>query len=206
MDPVSYEYKMIEFLYNINDLRNLESIFMYGLLSKNSLINLGIATPIDLSDHEVQKIRETKKVPNHAYLHDYANLYIDARNPMMYRISRNRNIDDVCVICVDKKVLDIEGTIVSDRNAAAEIALFDAPKEALKHLDFPLILAKYWKDDDYLIEIEKKSKKCAEVLVYNSVPIQYLVKIKVATKQAKSLVEEFSLGVPIEIDKNIFFQ
>lgn len=36
---------------------------------------------------------------------------------MMYYEITNRNIDELCVICVDKKVLDLKGTIVTNSNA-----------------------------------------------------------------------------------------
>lgn len=39
MNLVSEKYTMIEFLYNINALKNLVNIFQYGLLSKNELVN-----------------------------------------------------------------------------------------------------------------------------------------------------------------------
>lgn len=118
----SDEYFMIEFLYNINDLKNLISIFEHGLLSKNDMRKQGITNFVDLSNSKVQQRRSEKKVINHGYLHDYASLYFDARNPMMYYEITNNNINELCVICVDKKVLDLEGTVVLDRNAAAEFA------------------------------------------------------------------------------------
>lgn len=42
MDLVSDQYTMIKFLYNINDLKNLISIFEHGLLSKNYMKKQGI--------------------------------------------------------------------------------------------------------------------------------------------------------------------
>lgn len=56
------------------------------------------------------------------------------------------------------------------------------------------------------IKNELKAKKCAEVLVLDKIPVNYLIKIKVATQLAKENVEQLQLNVPIEIDKDIFFQ
>ena len=83
------------------------------LLKKNALLNE------DLSNPSVQNRRECKKVPNHRPLHDYANLYFDARNPMLYYLLSQRGVDELCVLCIDKKVLDLPETVVTDRNAAA---------------------------------------------------------------------------------------
>ena len=206
MKFISSEYTMIDFLYNINDLRNLVSIFQYGILSKKLVERMKIENYSDISNLDVQKKREVKRVPNHAFLHEYANLYIDARNPMMYFEVRNRNLDELCVICVDKKVLDLENVVITDRNAAAELAKFDTPQLALRHLDFESIFLRNWNDSSECIKSEKKSKKCAEVLVLDKIPVEYLVKIKVATDKGKENVEKLGLGVLVEIDKDMFFQ
>lgn len=202
---ISESFTRINFLYNINDLKNLISIFEYGILSKNSLIKKGIKYYTDLSNPDVQERRNKIRVPNHGFLHDYANLYIDARNPMMYFEINNRNINELCVICVDKKILDLENVVITDRNAATELAQFDEPENALRFLDFDSIFARSWNHPVPYIKNDLKAKKCAEVLVLDKIPVNYLIKIKVATQQAKEHVEQLQLNVPIEIDKDIFF-
>lgn len=206
MGSVSEKFSRINFLYNINDLKNLISIFDHGILSKNSLIKKGINNFTDLSNPDVQNRRDKIRVTNHEFLHDYANLYIDARNPMMYVLIKNKNIDDLCVICVDKKILDLENVVVTDRNAASELAQFIEPENALRFLDFDTIFARYWTDSRPYVQDELKSKKCAEVLVLDKIPVNYLIKIKVASEQAKENVEQLQLNVPVEIDRDIFFQ
>lgn len=104
MTLVSEKYGNFKYLYNINDIRNLESIFQYGILSKNEIRKHGIYA-FDLSDEKVQLIRETKRVPNLRMLHDYANLFFNPRNPMMYRLISNCDLNDLCIICIDKRVL-----------------------------------------------------------------------------------------------------
>ena len=206
MALVSDKFTRINILYNINDLNNLISIFEHGILSKNSLRKKRIKTYIDISNSEVQKRREEKNVPNHASLHSYANLYIDARNPMMYFEVMTRDIDSLCVICVDKRILDLDNVVVTDRNAAAEFAQFEEPKNAIKFLDFDKIFAKYWTHPCPITQSELKAIKCAEVLVLDKIPVSYLIKIKVATNKAKVHVEQMHLNVPVEIDSNIFFR
>jgi len=53
----------------------------------------------------------------------YACLYVDARNAMLSRLLYEGR-DDLAVVAVDVGVLDIEGAIVTDRNAASGVALF----------------------------------------------------------------------------------
>ena len=160
---------------------------------------------VDISNPDVQKRRGNKNI-NNVSLHDYASLYFDARNPMMYYEIAHNRLDELCVICVDKRVLDLTDTVVSDRNGAAELALFETPDNALKLLDFSLVFAQYWNDSNPMVKYMKKSKKCAEVLVLHKVPAEYLKKIKVGSEQAYLRVKALCLPVPIELDKRTFFQ
>ena len=138
MANISDRYTRKNFLYNINSLNNLKSILEHGILSKNELIRRNISYQ-DLSNHSVQDKRDCKYVLNRRTLHDYANLYFDARNPMLFNLVSNRNINELCVLCVDKRVLDIPGTVVTDMNAAALLAVFENPEKALDRLNYDLI-------------------------------------------------------------------
>lgn len=202
---ISDKYTMVEFLYNINNLNNLKSIFCHGILSHN-LIKERHIDHCDISNHSVQGLRDNKTIPGGKNLHDYANLYIDARNPMMFTETHNNDVNKLCVICVDKRVLDLEGTIVTDRNAAARFALFMTPDKGIESLDFDIIRLRDWTHSKPLIQKNQRQIKCAEVLVLNHVPIEYLIKIKVATKAAYDEVCNYILNVPVEIDRDIFFK
>lgn len=191
-------------MYNINSLKNLKSIFDHGILSKNLLKKNALLNE-DLSNPPVQNRRERKKVPNHRPLHDYANLYFDARNPMLYYLLSQRGVDKLCVLCIDKKVLDLPETVVTDRNAAAELAVFISPDKAISQLDFQMIFAKYWNDEDVSRMVDKKQVKCAEVLVLDKVPVEYIISIKIGSRKAKEKVEELNFGVPAVLDEELFF-
>lgn len=204
MNNISDSYSCIECLYNINSLKNLKSIFDHGILSKNLLKKNALLNE-DLSNPSVQNRRECKMVPNHRPLHDYANLYFDARNPMLYSLLLNRGVDELCVLCIDKKVLDLPETVVTDRNAAAELAVFISPDKAISQLDFQMIFAKYWNDEDVSRKVDKKQVKCAEVLVLDKVPVEYIISIKIGSRKAKEKVEELNFGVPVVLDEELFF-
>lgn len=135
MNLISESYSIVKFLFNINDLRNLKSIFQHGILSKNEKLIRDISST-DLSNPDVQKRRDDKRIPNHGMLHDYANLYFNPRNPMMYYLINHKKIDDLCIVCVDKRVLDLEGTVVSDRNAASNWQLLNQLIKAKDILNF----------------------------------------------------------------------
>lgn len=205
MSLISDEYNMIKYLYNINDLENIRSIFQNGILSKNELRRRNIYSK-DISNLKVQEIRNDKYIPNHKALHDYANLYFNPRNPMMYYLINNYNLNDLCIICVDKKVLDLKDTVISDRNAASELAAFDDPRKAKRYLDFKRIFAKYWTDQNPVKQYENKQILCAEVLVIDKVPVQYLKGVIVCTKEAKNKIESMNIKIKVVINKELFFK
>ena len=204
MANISDRYTRKNFLYNINSLNNLKSILEHGILSKNELIRRNISYQ-DLSNHSVQDKRDCKYVLNRRTLHDYANLYFDARNPMLFNLVSNKNINELCVLCVDKRVLDIPGTVVTDMNAAALLAVFENPEKALERLDFDRIFARSWYDEDRLEMESKKKIKCAEVLVYNHIEPQYIKGILVPNDNAKQLALSLGLNLRINIDNDLFF-
>ncbi len=54
-------------------------------------------------------------------MHSYANLYFDARNPMMYCLLDQ---PDLIVVRVSSEVLDIPNSVVTDGNAASGVTRF----------------------------------------------------------------------------------
>lgn len=204
---ISDEYVEIEFLYNINHLKNLENIFVYGLLSRNELKKSNCLNNEDISNSSVQSRRAKKRVDKEGHtLHDYANLYFDARNPMMYYEVCHVDINCLCVICVDKKVLDLKNTLVTDSNASKDMAMIMSPEEGVDLINFDKVKMRYWNHEDPSIKVENIGIKCAEVLVFNNIPKEYFKRIKVCTDIAKEKVESLNLGIKVEIDRDIFFK
>ncbi|NMA20497.1 MAG: DUF4433 domain-containing protein [Lentisphaerae bacterium] len=77
-------------------IANIASVMAHGILSHNEAAQLNHA---DISLADVQERRERKSVPGGLLLHEYANLYFCARNPMMYRRQNER--ERLCVLLVD---------------------------------------------------------------------------------------------------------
>ena len=68
-------------LYYITAIANLPSILKKGILSFNQAENIHHKS---IAEQGVQARRENKKIPGtNTHLHDYANLYFDAHNPML---------------------------------------------------------------------------------------------------------------------------
>jgi len=87
----------------------------------------------------VQERRNAKRVPNGLPIHDYVNLYFDARNPMMY--SRLNRRGELVIVRVDPAVMSQPGAIITDGNAASESTLFLPSPAGLVQLDESLVYA-----------------------------------------------------------------
>lgn len=184
-----------DLLYNIMPIANLSSVFMYGILSNNEMKKRGIH--ISVADSDVQARRDRVVVPNKLPLHDYANLYFDAHNPMLSRV-RAKN-DAICVLGIDVAVLDICDVVLSDMNAARDMVGFFDVSGGLENIDFDKVFKKYW---DY----STKGIKCAEVLVPHRIDATYITHIFVANTSAWDKILSLNLDTPpISMDADMFF-
>lgn len=160
----------LEELHYITPINNIPSILRYGILSNRRADRLEHET---VALQEVQERRENKRLPTDRWLHDYVNLYICARNPMMYR---RRNLHrDLCVFCISPEVLDIRGAVVTDQNASSNYAAFYPSPEGLRRVNEKLVFSEFWTHPDQIEEWRHKSIKCAEVLIPDRVDPGYIM-------------------------------
>jgi hypothetical protein len=76
---------------------------------------------------EVQERRDQKHVPGGLKLHQYANLYFHARNPMLYK--RKGEVANLCVLRISTEVRHIVGVVMTDRNASSDYVRFLHPSQ-----------------------------------------------------------------------------
>jgi hypothetical protein len=150
-------------LHCIMPIANVASVMSLGILSHEQAAKLPHRS---VAMQEMQDRRDQKSVPNGLRLHQYANLYFHARNPMLYK----RRHEDVCVLTLSTGVLLIDKAVITDQNAASDYVRFLSPAQ-WPVLEFEDIFALDWRhpDDPYRY-YRHKSRKCAEVLVPRSVP------------------------------------
>ena len=137
-------------------------------------------------------------------MHQYANLYFDPRNPMLSK-RRNQN-EEICILKFNRAILDLEGVILSDRNASSKYVKFYRVKDGLEKINFDLVYAKYWTDSDYLNQSIKKSIKCAEVLVPYCIPFNYVVCAAVVSRNSENKLKAVGFNKSIFIKPEIFFR
>jgi hypothetical protein len=189
-------------LYYITHIENIPSIIRFGILAHNRVEKLGIA-PNRIDEPGVQEHRKIKKIPGtNKSLHDYANLYFDAHNPML-SARRNQN-DSICVLRIKKNILNIGGVIVTDKNAARP-CWFKPVQEGLPLLNKDEIFARYWTNsDDYYEEQRLKGVKCAEVLVPDCIPVAMILGAFVANNMALRFFQS-KCSLPVQVNTGMFF-
>jgi hypothetical protein len=188
-------------LYYITPIENVPSIMKHGILSHNLSSRLSHST---VAMPEMQDKRKNKRIPGAGMLHDYANLYFDAHNPMLCK--RQDLNDSICVLRIEDSVLDLPNVIVADRNAAKDYARFYSAKDGLVALDKDKIYARYWTNArDQYEAWDLKAIKCAEVLILNRVEPKYILGSLVANQTALESLRQFESKLPIEIKNGIFF-
>ncbi len=187
-------------LHCIMPIDNIPSVMSYGILSYEKASKL---SHNDISLFDVQEKRKREKIGN-LMLHQYANLYFCARNPMLY--SRLDQKDNLCILRVSKEILKFKGVVISDRNASSfdYVKFYESP-QGLHHIDFDLVFADYWTDRDQFEYWRKKSIKCAEVLVPHCVKTCYIEGAYVANETAKANLEKKGFRKPIAINTHMFF-
>lgn len=192
----------IKELYYISPIANVLSILEHGILSHNlstKLLHDSVAM------QEIQDRRRNKRIPGiKKRLHDYANLYFDAHNPMLSKCRSQNN--EICILCINSYVLDLPDIVISDRNAASDWARFYNCTEGLKALDKNKLYSEYWTNARNQYEAwELKSIKCAEILVPDKVESKYIIGAFVANQTVLDAFEKLKYGLTVCIKNGIFF-
>ena len=116
-------------LHYIVPIANLSSIARYGILSHAWAERM---TPDheSVADASVQARRADTRLPSGRALHEYANLYVEARTTMLAHLWDNGK-HRVCVLRIDPRVVDVPGAYVSSENAARNRARFEPAPDGL---------------------------------------------------------------------------
>ena len=130
-------------LHCIMPITNVTSVVAKGILCHQLAAKISHQ---DVSMQKIQNRRAQTTVPGGRPLHEYANLYIHARNPMMY-VRQERHLQ-LCVLRISTNVLYLPGVIIADGNAASGYTRFYESPGGLDQLDSDFVLAEWWNDQD----------------------------------------------------------
>jgi hypothetical protein len=190
----------LEELHYITPIANVPSILERGLLSYRA------AEQIDHESVAMQDIQDRRAnvvVPGAGRLHEYVNLYVCGRNVMLYKRSGRHR--EICVLRVWTGVLDLPGVVVTDANASSEYVRFAAAPYGLSIVDRELTFAEWWTDQDPIRYYQKKSAKCAEVLVPDRVEPAFVTGAYVSCEASLALMQGLHVDLPVTVDPHLFF-
>lgn len=191
------KFSQISEFHNIMPIDNIPNVISNGILSYEEVQRIEHNS---IAMNEVQERRD-KITLNGKNLHQYANLYFHARNPMMFK-RKNKNI---CVLRINKNISRLPNVVFSDRNASSEYANFYTIK-GVHQLDYESIFCKDWTDENEIRYYEMKSKKCAEILVPSKVDYPQIIGAYVKSESDKQILLDLGFDKQIDINKELFFK
>ena len=182
-------------------IENISSVLEFGILSHERAKALKHRS---VAMQEVQDRRDNKRVPGGLRLHQYANLYFHARNPMLYK--RKSEAVSLCVLRISTDLRHEKGVVFTDCNAASDYVRFLHPSQA-RLLNFDAIFALDWRHpEDEIAQVRHRSQKCAEVLVPHCVEPRFLIGAYVVDAVRLNQLRALGFSLPVSIDSEMFFR
>ncbi len=196
--------QFIKSLYYITHIENLPSILEQGILSHQQVEEQKVSfTPI--YDSDIVNMRQRKTTPNHDSLWEYANLYFQPRNPMMYRVIHEKNKKDIAILGVKPSILEKKDVLITDGNAANASTQFFSYSKGLEVIkaQWKVIQNDCWNSFD-----GSKIKIMAECLIRERVKPELIHSIYVADDTTRERVKSIISPVKISVipESHMFFQ
>lgn len=184
------------FFYHMTHKDNLAGILQHGILSHADVLARDDILAVDISDAGAQRWRDRLEPANHRMIHDYAPLYINPKNPMLF-VRRNLQ-HEIVILKISPKVLQTGEHLFSDGNAASRETRF-SPNSNIVAGSLDALNSAYWANC-----IDGKRRRCAELLVYPSVEPEHIVS---AICSNKGLADEIAVisGIQVEVDPSMYF-
>jgi ssDNA thymidine ADP-ribosyltransferase, DarT/Macro domain len=190
-------------LFYITHVDNLESILQHGILSHAERDRRALPARA-IYNEEVVNRRKNRLIDGRS-LWEFANLYFEPKNPMLYQVLRGgteSNYDNIVLLAVSQRILETSGSYVAAGNAAADatqIFSVDSGEREIGLLQ-KVFQQEYWNGTD-----GSKRTIMAEFLSPISIAPSYISAIYVAKPKVKELIDEryqkFGLDVIVEPHK-----
>jgi len=199
--------RRIKSLYYITHIDNLPSILQLGILSHKQIEEQHVQfAPV--YDVAIVANRQKRAAPDGNSLWEFANLYFQPRNPMLYRVVNERDKHNVAILGVNPQVLNIPGSFVSIGNAASHLSEIVPVEEGIKVITeemWGVLTSDWWREED-----GSKRKIMAECLVPGLVPASFIHTIYVVSHQVADRVNAsvmpYAPRVSVVPEPHMFFQ
>jgi len=202
--PDAKQNKRGKELYYITHIDNLPSILEHGILSHNQIEAKQLAHRTSYNIEVVER-RKSRYTPAGKSLWDYANLYFQPRNPMLYTVTDGgRDVNNHVILAIRFDVMNDPDIYITVGNAASNLSNMLPKGQGLRHLprmqkDINLV---WWSAEE-----GTKRRIMAECLVPDMIPADKINAVYVATHDVARRIE------PILPDKfsiicepNMFFK
>lgn len=192
-------------LYYITHIDNIPSILKRGILCQKKVREERIHFT-SIYDTEIVSKRKNIKVPDGRDLWNFANLYFQPRNPMLYRVIffSGKKIEEIAIIGLKASILDKEDILITDGNAVSPYTRILSKKEAQKYIKNirEKVDREWWAFED-----GSKREIMAECLVPERIPPEYISEIYVPNYEALKRVQSKIAGasIPIIPEPELFF-
>jgi O-acetyl-ADP-ribose deacetylase (regulator of RNase III) len=193
----------IKRLYYITHIENLRSILSQGILCHRQVEERGLRyTPI--YDAEIVGNRKLKTTPDGRSLWEFANVYFQPRNPMLFRVVHEESAKEIVVLGIQPRVLEMPGVYITDGNAANNATGFFGYQDGMKAISeiWETINSEWWNPVD-----GSKRKIIAECLVPGVIPPDLIHSVYVSdhavADQVRNLLSPRDL--PVVPEPNMFF-
>jgi hypothetical protein len=189
-------------LYYITHIDNLASMLERGILSHSEIEAKSIPFTA-IYDAQIVSNRRDRKTPEGRSLWEYANVYFQARNAMLFRVTREKGVDQVCVIGVRKDILNRSDVLITNGNAASyqsEILPHDQGMKAIPQI-MRDVNKEWWSDSD-----GSKRAMMAECLVPGSIPADFITAIYVGSDAAQKRAQSVAGSRPVTREPYLFFK
>ena len=191
-------------LFYITHIDNIPSMLKNGIFSHERIESTKIPfTRIYAED--IVSNRHKITVPDGRNLWHFANVYFQARNPMLYRVIHEKTEDNIAVLGLRSEILERHDIYVTTGNAAHSMSDILYPLDAQKQI--PEIIKnsvdlEWWHSED-----GSKRKIMAECLVPEFISSDMIQSIYVAKHKTQTQVKNLIVGydIPIILEPNMFF-
>ncbi|MCS6887469.1 MAG: DarT ssDNA thymidine ADP-ribosyltransferase family protein [Chloroflexus sp.] len=194
----------IRSLFYITHLDNLPSIVQHGILSHAQVEARGLS-PTPIYDANIVSRRRERQAPDGRSLWEFANLYFQARNPMLYRVIGEKGKQHVVIIGIDPSVMELPGCLIAAGNAASPLSEIVPVAEGLPKIAalWKVINSEWWRQAD-----GSKRVMMAECLVPDIISPTYLQTIYTPNHKTAETVHRLmpDCKIPVVPEPNLFFQ
>lgn len=160
--------KGITKLYHFTDRSNIRSIIDNdGLFSWKDCNNKGISV------NRPGGSDTSHSIDSYLDLDGYVRLCFTKNHPMMYVAKKDGRIEDPVVLEIDLSVVELSGTMFSDRNAAKNGAVIELGLSGAKNIHFSTVS----QPTHFNLSDDEKEYYQAEVLIHEKIPISYISNI-----------------------------